>query len=53
MCIGDSYGNPIDREKILNKATEFAKRGLRVLAFAYREVSDDIEELTCREVEKM
>ncbi|MDM7202697.1 MAG: cation-transporting P-type ATPase, partial [Thermodesulfobacteriaceae bacterium] len=52
MCIGDSYGNPIDREKILNKATEFAKRGLRVLAFAYREVSDDIEELTCREVEK-
>ncbi len=52
MCIRDGYGNDIDREKILTKATEFAKRGLRVLAFAYREVSDDIEELTCKEVEK-
>ncbi len=52
MCIRDGYGNDIDREKILTKATEFAKRGLRVLAFAYREASDDIEELTCKEVEK-
>ncbi|WP_141266767.1 cation-transporting P-type ATPase [Thermodesulfovibrio sp. Kuro-1] len=52
MCIKDSFGNEIDREKILHMANEFAKRGLRILAFAYREIKEEIEEITCKEIEK-
>ncbi|WP_353684643.1 HAD-IC family P-type ATPase [Thermodesulfovibrio sp. 3907-1M] len=52
MCVKDSYGNEIDREKVLHLASEFAKKGLRVLAFAYREVREEIEEISCRELEK-
>lgn len=52
MCIKDSFGNEIDREKILYKANEFAKRGLRILAFAYREVVEETEKITCQEIEK-
>ncbi|GAB5046468.1 cation-translocating P-type ATPase [Thermodesulfovibrio sp. TK110] len=52
MCVKDSHGNEIEREKILHLASEFAKRGLRILAFAYREVTEEIEEISCREVEK-
>ena len=52
MCVRDSLGNEIDKEKILKIAEDFAKNGLRILAFAYREVEEHIEELTCKEVEK-
>ncbi|GLI54058.1 cation-transporting P-type ATPase [Thermodesulfovibrio yellowstonii] len=52
MCIKDSFGNEIDRGKILYMANEFAKRGLRILAFAYREIKEEIEEITCKEIEK-
>ncbi|WP_028842659.1 cation-transporting P-type ATPase [Thermodesulfovibrio yellowstonii] len=52
MCIKDSFGNEINREKILHMANEFAKRGLRILAFAYREIKEEIEEITCKEIEK-
>ena len=52
MCVRDSLGKEIDREKILKIAEEFAKNGLRILAFAYREVEEHVEELTCKEVEK-
>lgn len=52
MCIKDSFGNEIDKEKIMQKANEFAKRGLRILAFAYREIKEEIEEITCKDIEK-
>ncbi|MEN2985422.1 MAG: cation-transporting P-type ATPase [Thermodesulfovibrionaceae bacterium] len=52
MCIKDSFGDEIDREKILHIAAEFAKRGLRILAFAYREVTEEVEEIRCKEIEK-
>lgn len=52
MCIRDSFGNEIDKGKILHVANDFAKRGLRVLAFAYREVKEEVEEITCKQVEK-
>ena len=52
MCIRDNFGEEINRERILQTAEEFAKKGLRVLALAYREVSEEVEELTCKEIEK-
>lgn len=52
MCVRDNSGDEIDRERILKTAEEFAKQGLRVLAFAYRELEEEIEELTCKEVER-
>ena len=52
MCAKDNFKEEINREKILQEVEEFAKKGLRVLAFAYREVSEEVEELTCKEVEK-
>lgn len=51
-CIKNSYGNEIEKEKILQIADELAKRGLRILAFAYKEVHEDIEEFTCKDTEK-
>ena len=52
MCTRDNFGDEINKEKILQTAEEFAKKGLRVLALAYREVREEVEELTCKEVEK-
>ncbi len=52
MCVKSVDDNNLDIKGILQIATDFAKEGLRVLAFAYREVSNDLEELTCKELEK-
>jgi potassium/sodium efflux P-type ATPase len=51
MCIKDVYGNEIKKEEILHVATNFAKEGMRVLAFAFKEADHDLEELTCKDVE--
>lgn len=52
MCVKDGFSNDLKRDVILDVAARFAKMGLRVLAFAYREASADTTELTCKEVEK-
>ncbi|MGC8719482.1 MAG: cation-translocating P-type ATPase [Thermodesulforhabdaceae bacterium] len=52
MCVKDGFSDVLDKETILSTATVFASRGLRVLAFAYREASEDTIELTCKEVER-
>ncbi len=52
MSLQDSYGRRIEKSHVLEIANEFAKKGLRILAFAYREVSENIEEISCKEVEK-
>jgi Ca2+-transporting ATPase len=54
MCSKDMYGNEINeikRKEILHVASNFAKEGLRVLAFAFKEADHELEELTCKDVE--
>jgi Ca2+-transporting ATPase len=51
MCVKNMDGEELDKKEIHHIASEFAKEGLRVLAFAYREATDELEELTCKEVE--
>jgi len=54
MCSKDMYGNEINeikRKEILHVASNFAKEGLRVLAFAFKEAGHELEELTCKDVE--
>ncbi len=46
MCGDDS-----DQEEILSKARSFAEKGLRVLAFAWKEAADDQDELSHHDVE--
>ncbi|MCF6158854.1 MAG: HAD family hydrolase [wastewater metagenome] len=40
-----------NKEETLHIADTFAKEGLRVLAFAYKEVPEDMEELTHRDID--
>ncbi|MBE0425724.1 MAG: HAD-IC family P-type ATPase [Nitrospirae bacterium] len=51
MCTEDMSGNEINKKEILHIAANFAKEGLRVLAFAFKQAPHDSEELTCRDVE--
>lgn len=50
-CIQDMQGREIDRKEILEAAAGFARDGLRVLAFAFREAPAELEELTHRDTE--
>lgn len=52
MCFQDSYGELINKKKHLQIASDFAKEGMRVLAFAYKYAQEDLDELTCKEIEK-
>lgn len=60
MCVKGADGSspikalgdmPLHKKDILNTATDFAKEGLRVLAFAYKEPPHELEELACKDVE--
>ncbi|NWF99242.1 MAG: HAD-IC family P-type ATPase [Nitrospirae bacterium] len=51
MCKSYPDGDEINKKEILKIASEFAKEGLRVLAFAYRNAPHELEELTCKETE--
>jgi Ca2+-transporting ATPase len=51
MCVKNMDGEELDKKEIHHIASEFAKEGLRILAFAYREARDELEELTCKDVE--
>lgn len=51
MCIQDEEGGKIRKKEILQTASTFAKEGLRVLAFAYKEVPPDTEEIVHRDVD--
>jgi len=51
MCAEYMHGGAINKKDILHVASGFAKEGVRVLAFAYKEVEGELEELTCRDVE--
>lgn len=51
MCTGSMSVDTFDKKEMLHIATNFAKEGLRVLAFAYREVSYDTEEITHHDIE--
>lgn len=51
MCVKSIDSNEIDRKEILLIASDFAKEGLRVLAFAYKKASDEMDSLTHHDVE--
>jgi len=51
MCAVTSSGQSLDRKGIMAAAEHFARDGMRVLAMAYKEASDNIEELTHDDVE--
>jgi magnesium-transporting ATPase (P-type) len=52
MCMSNIRGEPLEKIQLLHVANNFATEGLRVLAFAWKEAPDELEELTCREVER-
>jgi Ca2+-transporting ATPase len=52
MCTRDMDGERINKKEVLRFASDFAKEGMRVLSFAYKEAPDDIDEISCKEVEK-
>ena len=51
MCGADMPDGKATRGKVLEVAAELARDGLRVLAFAFREASDNVKELTHQDVE--
>lgn len=51
MCAGSAAGDGSRKKEILLIANNFAKEGMRVLAFAYKEASHDAEEITHHDVE--
>lgn len=51
MCTGVAADDGSQKKEILQIAHNFAKEGMRVLAFAYKEASHDVEELTHHDVE--
>jgi len=51
MCAGADAGDGSQKKEILHVAHNFAKEGMRVLAFACKEVSHDGEELTHQNIE--
>lgn len=51
MCEESAAGAGFMKKEILLIANNFAKEGMRVLAFAYKEASHDMEEITHHDVE--
>ncbi|HBI15312.1 MAG TPA: ATPase [Desulfobulbaceae bacterium] len=51
MCVEGRQGREAAAQKIMHTASAFAQEGLRVLAFAYREAPEDMEELTHQDIE--
>lgn len=51
MCVKSIGEKELKKKEILQIAAEFAKEGLRVLAFAYKEAHSDINELSHHDVE--
>jgi len=52
MCVSNVQGEKLNKKELLHVAANFAREGLRVLAFAWKDAPDDFEELTCREIEQ-
>lgn len=51
ICVRNSFGEPLEKDRILEMVNQMAKAGQRVLAFAYRVTEEKIDELRCRELE--
>lgn len=51
MCTQYPDGEALRVRDVLHVAAEFARGGLRVLAFAYKELTDDVEAITRGDVE--
>ncbi len=50
MCSRSQVTGQINKKEILRIAEDFAKEGLRVLAFAYKETAEDLDTLTHHDV---
>ncbi len=46
MCTGSTDGEELNRKEVAGIAEEFARQGLRVLAFAFKEAPHEMEDLT-------
>jgi Ca2+-transporting ATPase len=51
MCSDAQDGAKFSRKEVAEIAADFAREGLRVLAFAFREAPEEMEDLTHRDVE--
>ena len=51
MCSRDVEGKSLNKKEILHVASAFAQEGMRVLAFAYNEAPDELDEFSCKELE--
>lgn len=51
MCSSTLHGSILDKKDVVRIAGDFAREGLRVLAFAYKNAPADMEDLTHRDVE--
>jgi len=51
LCTSALYSGEFSRKEVLRVASEFASKGLRVLACALRDAPPELEELTCKETE--
>lgn len=51
MCAGSAADDSSQKKESLQIAHNFAKEGLRILAFAFKEVPDDMEDLTHHDAE--
>lgn len=52
MCTRDMDEERINKREVLRFANDFAREGMRVLAFAYKEALNELDEISCKEVEK-
>lgn len=52
MCVKNSFGKDIDKKVIMDIASDFAKKGMRVLAFAYKETDINPDNFMCKEIER-
>lgn len=51
MCQVTFSGVPLNAREVLNIAEGFASEGMRVLAFAFKEIHHDFREFSCKDVE--
>jgi Ca2+-transporting ATPase len=52
LCTVTFWNEKIEKKEIHSIINKFAKEGMRVLGFAYIKASKEIEELSCKEIEK-
>ncbi|MCX7988217.1 MAG: cation-transporting P-type ATPase [Thermodesulfovibrio sp.] len=52
LCHKNIWGEELNKKEIHSIINKFAREGMRVLALAYLKAPKDLEELSCREIER-